>query len=85
MWRIYGPQLQNSGRREMQAQVSPDGRVLTVSLPLSIRKRGGRKQVVVPAGSPPWLRSRARVDGTLVKALARASLERFGLARNQMI
>ena len=56
----------------MQAEVSPDGQVVTVSLPLSLRKRGGRKQVVAPEGSAPWLGCQARVDGTLVKALARA-------------
>lgn len=56
----------------MQAEVSPDGRVLTVSLPLSIRKRGGRKRVLAPDVEPWCAPSRARVDGTLVKALARA-------------
>ena len=55
-----------------QAQVSPDGRVLTVSLPLRLRKRGGRKRVVAPDGVLAGLSLRSRVDGTLVKALARA-------------
>ena len=47
---------------------------LTVRVPLAIRRRGGRKVVVTPEGesvcasTPP----RARVDSTLVKALARA-------------
>ena len=56
----------------MQAEVSADGRVLTVSLPLSIRKRGGRKRVVAPDGAPSWVPSQARIDSTLVKAIARA-------------
>jgi hypothetical protein len=59
----------------------PEGRGLstapqtvTVRLPLAIRRRGGRKLIVTPevesacAPAPP----RARVDSTLVKALARA-------------
>ena len=56
----------------MQAEVSADGRVVTVSLPLRLRKWGGRKRVVAPDGARAGLPSRARVDGTLVKALARA-------------
>jgi hypothetical protein len=56
----------------MQADMSQDGRVLTVSLPLSVRKRGGRKRVVVPDGVPAWSQPSARVDSTLIKAIARA-------------
>jgi hypothetical protein len=56
----------------MQAHMSQDGRVLTVSLPLSVRKRGGRKRVVVPDGAPAWSQPSARVDSTLVKSIARA-------------
>jgi len=44
---------------------------ITVSVPLAIRRRGGRKLVLAPEG-PPTEATRARVDGTLVKALARA-------------
>lgn len=49
-----------------------DGRSLTVQVPLAFRKRGGRKRVVAPDGVPSLVPSRAQVDGTLVKALARA-------------
>jgi hypothetical protein len=48
-----------------------DGRTLTVRIPLAFRKRGGRKLVIMPDGHA-WSRPRARVDSTLVKALARA-------------
>ena len=44
---------------------------LTVRVPFLIRKRGGRKLAIAADGTtlaPP----RARIDGTLVKALARA-------------
>ena len=38
----------------------------------TFRKRGGRKQVIAPEGVPSWVPTRARVDNTMVKALARA-------------
>lgn len=43
---------------------------LTVSLPLNLRKRGGRRQVVIP-DNVTWTEP-AQVDSTLVKAIARA-------------
>ena len=42
---------------------------ISVHVPFSIRKYGGRKQVVTPAGVP---NQHQQVDSTLVKALARA-------------
>jgi hypothetical protein len=48
-----------------------DGRTLTVRVPLTVRKRGGRKQVVMPDGAC-WGQPRPRVDNTMVKAIARA-------------
>jgi len=48
-----------------------DGRTLTVRVPLTLRKRGGRKQVVMPDGAC-WGQPRPRVDNTMVKAIARA-------------
>jgi hypothetical protein len=44
---------------------------ITVRVPVTIRKRGSRRLVVAPDGAP-WSPPRARVDNTLVKALARA-------------
>ena len=44
---------------------------ITVRVPVTIRKRGGRRLVVAPDGAP-WPPARARIDNTLVKALARA-------------
>ena len=56
------------------AELACDGRSVTVQVPLAFRKRGGRKQVVAPEGwlGPAPAPRPARVDGTLVKALARA-------------
>jgi hypothetical protein len=53
------------------AMTAENGTV-TVRVPMSFRKRGGRKLVVAPEGGPSWVPQRARVDSTMVKALARA-------------
>ena len=43
--------------------------MLTVRIPLTVRRRGGARKVVVPAGVLPMP---AQADVTLVKAIARA-------------
>ncbi len=43
---------------------------LSVRVPFSVRKRGGRKLVITPDGTAE--RPRPRIDSALVKALARA-------------
>ena len=53
-------------------RVSADGPLVRVAVPLAFRRRGGRKRVVAPAGAPIWAPLPSRVNGTLVKALARA-------------
>jgi hypothetical protein len=53
-----------------RATVSADGETITVHIPLTFRKRGGRKLVVTPDGAP-WA-PRPRVDNAMVKAMARA-------------
>lgn len=45
---------------------------ITVRVPLKIRRRPGRKTVVMPEGAPTTAPSRARADPALVKALVRA-------------
>jgi len=48
-----------------------DPSVVTIKVPFAVRKRGGRKLVLAPNGAPvPPLAP--QVDGTLVKAIARA-------------
>ena len=44
---------------------------VTVHVPFTIRKYGGRKQVITPSGEPATIEE-PRIDSTLVKALARA-------------
>jgi hypothetical protein len=53
-----------------RATLSADGETITVHIPLTFRKRGGRKLVVTPDGAE-WA-PRPRVDNAMVKALARA-------------
>ena len=54
------------------AEISKDGTTLTVRIPLTFRKCGGRKLVIAPNGSDSWAPPRQRVDNTMIKALARA-------------
>ena len=44
---------------------------VTVEVPFTIRKRGGRKQVITPDGASAWLSPRVRIDSTMIKAIAR--------------
>ena len=44
---------------------------VTVEVPFTIRKRGGRKQVITPDGASAWVSPRVRVDSTMIKAIAR--------------
>lgn len=58
--------------RPVIGAIAGDGETLTVQIPLRLRKRGGRKLMVVPEGATAWAPQRARVDNVLVKAIARA-------------
>jgi hypothetical protein len=44
---------------------------VTVDVPFTIRKRGGRKQVITPDGASAWVSPRVRIDSTMIKAIAR--------------
>ena len=46
--------------------------MLTVHIQLTVRRRGGRKVVIAPDGTEAPVIAVARIDSTLVKALARA-------------
>src|SRR6185312_4707205 len=54
------------------ASVIRDHDTITVHVPLTFARRGGRKQIVLPDGASAWSPPRARVDNTMVKAIARA-------------
>jgi hypothetical protein len=54
-----------------ELSLSPDGSTLTVFVPMTWRRRGGRKVIVAPAGSNDWAPP-PKINSTLIKALARA-------------
>jgi hypothetical protein len=56
----------------MSIESDHDQRTITVHVPLTIRRRGHRKRVIAPDGSIVPQPTPARVDGALVKAIARA-------------
>ena len=43
----------------------------TITVPFTIRTRGGRKLILTPDGTPASPPTRSRPDGALIKALAR--------------
>jgi hypothetical protein len=55
-------------------KIKSDGRTITVRVPISIRKRGGRKVVLAPDGTQndPSKLFCQQVDNAMVKAIARA-------------
>ena len=57
--------------------------MLTVHIPLTVRRRGGRKVVIAPDGTEAPAVVAARIDSTLVKALARAFRWRRMLERGR--
>src|ERR1700712_3692741 len=60
-----------TGAQAIRTSVSNDGRTATVSIPVTFLQRGGRKQILSPAGAAPWSPA-PRVDTALVKAVVRA-------------
>jgi hypothetical protein len=53
-----------------------DDRVLVISVPVSFMQRGGRKQIVVPAGAADWQPRANRCENSLINALAKAHIWR---------
>jgi hypothetical protein len=53
------------------SSISGDGCFATVSIPVTFRQRGGRKQILAPPGETPWSPP-PRIDTALVKAVVRA-------------
>jgi hypothetical protein len=54
-----------------EVALSPDGTMITIFVPMSWRRRGGRKVIVAPSGCVDWAPP-TKIDRALVKALARA-------------
>jgi len=58
---------------KIKSVVSKDGRNVTVQIPLTFRRQGGRKLIVVPDGAESMrFAPEAQVHDAMVKALARA-------------
>jgi hypothetical protein len=51
--------------------LSADGSTITVFVPMTWRRRGGRKVIIAPPGCDDWAPP-PKIDNALVKALARA-------------
>jgi hypothetical protein len=52
--------------------LSRDSRTMMISIPMSMRRTGGRKKIITPSNAAPWSPPPARVDNTILKAVARA-------------
>ncbi|CAK0757445.1 Bacteriophage-related protein [Azospirillaceae bacterium] len=57
--------------------LSSDGSILSIQIPIKFKKRGGRKMIVAPPDAPlplktTWAPPSTKTDPTLIKAVARA-------------
>ena len=58
--------------RPVTRQVSKDGKIITVHIPIKLKKRGGRKLIVLPQAALASPVQKPRRDDTLLKAIGRA-------------
>ncbi|MGZ8410341.1 MAG: hypothetical protein ACXWVS_10545 [Hyphomicrobium sp.] len=49
-----------------------DGKTITVRIPMTFARHGGRKVIIAPDGGDAWATAKPRPDETLIRALARA-------------
>src|SRR5512147_200563 len=49
-----------------------DGSTITVRIPMTWKRRGGRKVIIAPDGGDAWAPAKPTPDETLIRALARA-------------
>lgn len=49
-----------------------DGTTIIVTIPMTWKRRGGRKVIIAPDGGDAWAPAKSRHDETLIRALTRA-------------
>ena len=49
-----------------------DGDTITVTIPMALKRRSGRRVIIAPDGGDAWAPAKPRPDETLIRALARA-------------
>jgi hypothetical protein len=60
-----------AGSQGSRTSLGKDGRTVTIHIPVTFRKRAGRKQILSPSGATPWSPA-VRIDTALLKAVVRA-------------
>ena len=66
-----------------------DGQTITVRIPMTWKRHGGRKVIIAPDGGDAWAPAKPRTESTLIRALARACIggsgcwRRGGIGRRQ--
>jgi hypothetical protein len=56
----------------LSIDVRIDGQTLTIQVPLTLRRIGGRKRVISPPGATAWMPPRPEINSPLLHALVRA-------------
>ena len=56
----------------MKTELSEDGKILTVRIPMKFRKRGGRKLLIAAPGASSWVPPKTNKDDNLIRAIAKA-------------
>jgi hypothetical protein len=59
-----------------------DGKTITVRIPITFVRRGGRKVIIAADGGDAWVPAKPRPDETLIRALARAHRHTGGSGRS---
>jgi hypothetical protein len=63
---MRGPRKTNAENWEF------DGKTITVRIPMTWKRHGGRKVIIAPDGGDAWAPAKPRPDETLIRALVRA-------------